>query len=343
METHTVTATPRITSWGAIISGVITVLAMSVLLSILGTALGFSMVEPYSEQPVQGVGTVLTVWSFVSILVSLACGGYVAGRLAGAAGISHGFLVWATSLIIAIIISSMIIGGALRAAGSLIGSLASATGHAASGMVSSLSDNKDNMQGLLDDTMKQMGLDTGLPPDQTPKNVLNALQNSNIEALKPDYLSQQLSASEDDVQATINAIRKSPDSFNSEMDQLSHRLKQRANGIPDDINRDDVHQALARRTSMSPDEVNQATDSVIRYKQQATAEVKERLEGLEQDIDRSRAEMQQWKEQATQQADAAAKTIAKSAVWSFIALLIGAVVGAYCGLWGAKTAHRYAF
>ncbi len=343
METHTVTAAPRVTSWGAIIGGVITVLAISVLLSVLGTALGFSMVEPYSEQPVQGVGTAVTVWSFVSVLISLALGGYVAGRLAGAAGISHGFLVWATSLIIAIIISGIIIGGALRSAGNIIGSLASATGSAASGMVSSLSDHKGDWRDLLDGTMKQMGMDTELPADQTPKNVLNALQNSNIEALKPDYLSKQLSAAKNDVQTAINAMMKSPDSIESEMGRLSDKLKQRVDGISDNIRRDDVHQALARNTTMSPEEVNQATDSLIQDKQRMTAQVKQRLEDLEQNIDRAKTEMQQWKEQAKQQADAAAKAIAKSAVWSFIALLIGAVVSAYCGLWGARTAHRYHF
>ncbi len=343
MESHTVIATARVTSWGAIIGGVITVLAISVLLSVLGTALGLSRAEPYSEQPAQGVGSAVTVWSFISILISLACGGYVAGRLAGAAGISHGFLVWAMSLIIAIIISSIIIGGALRAAGSIIGSLASVTGGASSGMVSSLSDNKGHLQGLLENTLKPMGMNAGLPADPMPKKAVNALQNSSIESLKPDYLPRQLSAARDDMQSAMNAILKSPASFDSEMHQLSVKLKQRGDGITDDIKRDDIRQALARDTSMSPDEVNQATDTVIRYQRQAIAEVKARLEDLQQNIDDAMAEMQQWKEQAREQADAAAKAIAKSAVWLFIALLIGAAVGAYCGLWGARTAHRYAF
>lgn len=56
METHTLTATPRATSWGAIIGGVIIVLAISILLSVLGTAFGFTMAAPYSEQPAQSLG-----------------------------------------------------------------------------------------------------------------------------------------------------------------------------------------------------------------------------------------------------------------------------------------------
>lgn len=342
METRTITAKPRIISWGAIIGGVITVLALSVLHSVLGTGLGFTMVDPYSEQPVAGVGTAVTVWSFVSILISLAIGGFIAGRLAGAAGLSHGFLVWATSLIIAIIISSMLIGGAMRAAGNIIGSIASATGSTVSGMASSLTDN-GGMKDMLNDAMGQMEVDTVLPGDQTPQNVTAALAKSDVEALRPDYLANELSATKDDVQAAATAIMKQPDNMAAEMDSLSAKLKQRADKISGDIKRDDVHKALARNTSMSPEEVNQATDNFIRNKQHMTEEVKQRLDSLEHNVETAKGQLEQMKEQAKQKADAAAKAIAKSALWSFFALLIGLVVSALCGLWGARTTHRFHF
>lgn len=343
METHAITATPRVTSWGAITGGVITVLAISILLSVLGTALGFTMVDPYADQPAEGVGTAVTIWSFISILISLAFGGFVAGRLAGAAGISHGFLVWATSLIIAIIISSIVIGGALRMAGNIVGSIASASGSMASGVVSSLANNSGGMKDLMNGSLDHLALDTGMPPDQTPQNIVKALQNSQIATLQPDYLSRQLMAAKDDVQAAVSAIMKNPDSLDNEMDQLTDKLKQRSDSLAAGIKRDDVRQALTRNTAMTPEEVDQATDSVMRNKQRMTAEVNQRLEALEQNIVQAKNDMQQWKEQAKEKADAAAKAIAKSTLWSFIALLIGALVGAACGLWGARTAYKYSF
>ncbi|NDL64962.1 CAP-Gly protein [Acerihabitans arboris] len=342
METRTINAKRRLISWGAIIGGVITVLALSVLHSVLGAGLGFTMVDPYSAQPAEGVGTAITVWSFVSILISLAVGGFVAGRLAGTAGISHGFLVWATSLIIAIIISSMVVGGAMRAAGNLIGSIASATGSTISGMASSLTDD-DGIKDMLDDAMGQMGVDTGLTGDKTPQNVMAALQNSNVETLRPDYLARELAATKRDVQAAATAIMKQPDNMDAEMDRLSDKLKQRADEISVDIKRDDVHQALARNTNMTPEEINQATDGVIRGKQRMTMEVKQRLEELEHNVDSARSELRQMKEQAKQKADAAAKAIATSALWSFLALLVGLVVSALFGLWGVRTAYRFHF
>lgn len=343
MDTHTINATPRIISWGAIIGGVITVLALSILLSVLGTALGFTMVDPYSDRPVDGVGTAISIWSFVSVLISLAAGGVVAGRLGGAEGASHGFLVWATSLIIAIIISGMLIGGALRAAGNLVGSIASVTGSAVSGMASSMAGSDDDMQNMVNATLGQMGENAGLPPDQTPQNVLAALQQSRVEALRPDYLAKELSATKDDVQSAFSAVMKQPDSLDAEMDRLTDKLKQRTDKISADIKREDVRQALTENTRMSPEEVNQATDSVIENKRQAAAAVKQRLNELEQNVDSARARLLEMKEQAKQKADAAAKVIATSALWSFFALLVGAVVSALCGWWGVKSGCRYQF
>ncbi len=341
MEARTINTKQNLISWGAIIGGVITVLALSILLSVLGTGLGFTMVGTYADQPAQGMGTAISIWSFISVLISLAVGGLVAGRLAGAAGGSHGFLVWATSLIIAIILSGMLLGGALRAAGNIVGSIASATGSAASGMASALSGQGDDIKQLLNTSLGQMGQDAGLPPDQTPQDILAALQNSQVAALRPDYLANEMAATRDDIRQSISAAMKQPDALDDELDRLTDKLKQRTDKISADIKRDDVHIALSRNTNMTPEEVNQATDTVIGDKRQMAAQVKQRLEALEQNIDHAKAEIRQMKDQAKQKADAAAKTIASSALWSFFALLIGAVVSALCGLAGVRTAHRY--
>lgn len=43
-------------SWGSVIGGVMTVLTVSLLLSTLGTSLGLSIVDPTSDDPVNGAG-----------------------------------------------------------------------------------------------------------------------------------------------------------------------------------------------------------------------------------------------------------------------------------------------
>ncbi|MCC8173668.1 MAG: hypothetical protein LIO65_04580 [Odoribacter sp.] len=91
-------------SWGSIIGGIVTVLAISFLLSLIGTSISLFMLDPLDSDPFAGVGTSFGIWTVISILISLAAGGFVAGKLAAKDGIIHGFLTWASSLIIAIIL-----------------------------------------------------------------------------------------------------------------------------------------------------------------------------------------------------------------------------------------------
>ncbi|WP_244664922.1 hypothetical protein [Candidatus Symbiopectobacterium sp. 'North America'] len=79
-------------SWGSIIAGVVTVMAVSILLSTLGSSLGFTMVEPKSDDPVNGVGMAVGLWTVFSIVISLFARSFIAGRLAGYDGMIHGFL-----------------------------------------------------------------------------------------------------------------------------------------------------------------------------------------------------------------------------------------------------------
>jgi len=75
--------------WG----GVITVLAVSLLLSTLGTNLGFSIVDPTFDDPINRAGTTVVVWPAVSTIIILAAGAFIAGHLAANDALIHGFLV----------------------------------------------------------------------------------------------------------------------------------------------------------------------------------------------------------------------------------------------------------
>ncbi|WP_236712537.1 hypothetical protein [Serratia symbiotica] len=120
-------------SWGSVIGGVMTVLAVSLLLSTLGTSLGFSIVDPKSDDPVNGAGTTVVVWSAVSIIISLAAGAFIAGRLAANDGLIHGFLVWASSLIVAAVLGGLLVGSAMKATGQVFSAIASTSGSLISG------------------------------------------------------------------------------------------------------------------------------------------------------------------------------------------------------------------
>lgn len=112
-------------SWGAVIAGVVTFLALTLMLSLVTAALGLGMADLDSSNPGEGVGLATGLWSLVTLVVALAAGGYVAGVLAGQAGLIHGFLTWATALLAAVVLASLLVGNVLGAAGSVLGSTAS--------------------------------------------------------------------------------------------------------------------------------------------------------------------------------------------------------------------------
>lgn len=128
-------------SWGAVIAGVVTFLALMILLSLVTAALGLGNLNLTSSNPGEGVGFATGVWSVIALALSLAAGGFVAGLLAGRAGLVHGFLTWATSLLTAVVLASMLVGNILGVAGGALGSLASTTSDAAAqnpGVVASM-------------------------------------------------------------------------------------------------------------------------------------------------------------------------------------------------------------
>ena len=84
-------------SWGSVFGGVVTVLAVSILLSVLGSSIGLFMFDPFADNPVSGIGTTVGIGTALALIVSMVAGGFVAGKLAGVDGLIHGFLFYLLS------------------------------------------------------------------------------------------------------------------------------------------------------------------------------------------------------------------------------------------------------
>ena len=61
-------------SWGAILAGVVTFLALLITFSLIGSAIGFGQVEATTNHRLDGIGTGLLIWTIVSFILSLAVG-----------------------------------------------------------------------------------------------------------------------------------------------------------------------------------------------------------------------------------------------------------------------------
>ena len=102
---------PANVSWGSIIAGVVTFLAVTVLLSLVTAGIGLG-----------GSGVGAGIWSVIALAIALAAAGFVAGALAVRSGLLHGFLTWATSLVVALALTVWLSASLLGAVGGVVSS-----------------------------------------------------------------------------------------------------------------------------------------------------------------------------------------------------------------------------
>lgn len=104
-------------SWGAIFAGVVTFLAVTVLLSLVTAGIGLG-----------GAGVGAGIWSVIALALALAAAGFVSGALAVRSGLLHGFLTWATSLVVALALTVWLSASLLGAVGGVVNSATQALG-----------------------------------------------------------------------------------------------------------------------------------------------------------------------------------------------------------------------
>ena len=106
-------------SWGSIIAGVVTFLAIVFLFSLLTAAAGLD-----------GSGTGAAVASIIGVLIAFFGAGGVAGAMAVRGGLIHGFLTWATAILATLLLVVLLTLGTARAVGGVLGSVVGGLGSA---------------------------------------------------------------------------------------------------------------------------------------------------------------------------------------------------------------------
>ncbi|KUM52531.1 hypothetical protein [Rheinheimera sp. EpRS3] len=110
-------------SWAAIFAGAVGAAALSLLLVILGTGLGFSAVSPWRMEgfSVATLGFAAIAWLSFTQLAASGIGGYLAGRLRTKwtavhtdevyfRDTAHGFLTWAVASLLTVIVLTSVAG-----------------------------------------------------------------------------------------------------------------------------------------------------------------------------------------------------------------------------------------
>ncbi len=328
-------------SWGSVLGGVVTVLAVSILLSVLGSSIGLFMFDPFADNPVSGIGTTVGIGTAVALIVSMVAGGFVAGKLAGMDGLIHGFLVWGTTLIVGVFFCVLLTVGAakftmnaLGAASSVAGGVISGTGSIVGGGVSALSDQAKELFGGID-------FKVDLKDGELPKDIRAALVKSKVKELQPDYLQKQLEGVKADFGKSVKKAVASPEDADEIFKGFLVRLKEQTNNLAKSIDRNDLAKVLSNNTDMSKTEADKAIKQYTEIMHKATTEADKQIRNLEQNLDKAVQEWQDVKQKALEAADKAADAAARSALISFFAILIGAVLCSLAGAYGSrKTQER---
>jgi len=222
-------------AWGAIIAGAFAAAAISLILLILGSALGLSSVSPWSRPETIAAFTVKSaVWLIVMQWIASGIGGYLTGRLRSKwanmhtdevffRDTAHGFLAWAVATVLTASIlasaATSIVSGGVHAAATM------AAGAAATPLVPGAPPRPENdingyyIDSLFRSNTPNANTDSKDVRAETTRILMLDLKNGSVPDVDKTYLAEQVSAHTglnqsdaskrvDDVIAQLNAVKE---------------------------------------------------------------------------------------------------------------------------------------
>lgn len=306
-------------AWGAILAGTVVALAAFAILSLIGLAYGFTLVEPTEADPMNGALTTAAIWQIASQIVALGLGGYVAANLAGllprGAALLHGVVVWAVATLAAIWIATSAVGMLVSGASSVVTNTVSGMGSAARAVV------PDDFS--LPDSISQISL------DDLPEPVRNALEERGItpenfseetgEAFRAIVSPQEQQQIGQQAGQTAEAIIANPADAGQEAQQFIDDVF----GDGAVLNDQDRQQAIAQMQQRFGISEAEAT----RFLDETQARAEELKAEAQQAVDEVKAKALEAADAAADAAATAAWAAALAAIVGLIAALGGAALG----------------
>ena len=322
----------RRVSWGAIIAGTAVVLAVSMLLSILGYAIGMFIFNPTSTEPFSGIFGTVSIWTGVSILVGLACGGFVAGKLAGTDGFIHGFIVWSITMIAGVLMVGSLTTGFVKLTGNVLGAAESVILKAGSAIGDGISTMTNEAKNIFSD------IDFDAEGEELQAEIRQALKRSGVQELQPEYLSREYEDISRELRKTINRAIANPQHADIIIDDFIKNLDNKIDKFAKKIDKEDIISLVANNSNLSRAEAENAVDQYMALLEQGH----EKLNDLRQTMQEAGHEWNIHKEQLLLDAKKASNMAGWMCVCTFVILLMGAVATSFAGLWGMnKTKQGY--
>ncbi|WP_205956885.1 YrzE family protein [Pantoea stewartii] len=303
-------------SWSAVFAGVICALIIHILLTLLGTAIGATTIDPLQEgNPFKHLGTGALVWTAIEMLLAIVAGAYVAGRLAQREGALHGLLMFGISTVItiylAISLASSVLGGAMnilgtgfQAVGQGISAAAPSVTQMAKEKLQENNINLNDMQRELETTLRQTGKPE-LQPEKLKQDANNEAQNAENQA---------------------NNTANHPQTADTDLANWFKGVIDRHADTLQAADREALKNIIKSRTGKSDQEAEQIVNQAEQSYQQAMQKYQELKQQAEQ--------------KAREAGEQAAKATAKASWYAFFILIIEAVLAGVMGMVGRRTQPR---
>ena len=308
-------------SWGAILAGTLTALAVASMLNLLGLGIGFSTINPMTEaDPLKGLGTGTLIWLGVSNLIALFLGGIVAGRMSGypakSDGGLHGFLSWALFALISFYLIT-----------TTVGTLVNGMAGAVSGLFGG--NNKD-VKVVVDEARDKGQKNASLSYDNIKKEAFQLINKAERYNVLPEDASTEareaLNDTEADAKKAFNDLNldKNIDEFFNDLSfnlDESGNLKITVEGEKDFFNKEELKRYLAENTKLDEAEINGLINKWDTKIKKA--------------VDKAEKYYSEAKQKAIEYSDKAADALATVSLVAFAVFVLGALAAFFGGTIGS--------
>lgn len=304
VTTPTNAVSPLRVSWSAVFAGGAIALVSYLVLSVLGTAIGAGAMNPMADgNPLQGFGTGAGVWLFISTLLSVAAGAWVAGRTAPTRGGLHGLLSWTVTTLLATWLLASLAGTVVGTAGNIAGKGLSLAADGVAAAAPSVS------QGIKEQLNKK-GI--SLDWDNLEAELNKTLAQSGKAELAPSTLEQKAEQAQAQGESGGRIAAENPTQAIDQLKAWFERVRKAGEPALSAADKQALVNIVAARTGKSQQEAQQVVDNYARAYEQAAEQVKVLKEQAEQ--------------QAREAAQVAASNVSKAAWGTLVTLLIGAAL-----------------
>ncbi len=217
-------ASLRRMSWGAIFAGLFVTMAIFLTLQMLGAGIGLSSIDLTGGQVTDAgsLGIGAAIWWFITGLISLFIGGWVAGRLAVQSNaierVLHGFTVWGLFYVVMFWVVTTAVGALAGGGLALLGRSASAAGQ--------VTGSSPQIQQMIQQELAGLtGVGTAQPQGQQAQQGGGA---GNLASAMADYFRGDQTAQERQqlAQAIAQQTGKSEAEANQMIDDMGRKIEQ---------------------------------------------------------------------------------------------------------------------